>query len=143
MVILGGLFGAIAGVSGTLISGSAEKIPTGPVIVLCMSAIVLFSMLFAANRGLIWNWLRNLKSRRHLRAQAVLNDLNTLAMQHPNEERGHSSAVLRAMSTNPDGVSLALSQLKEQGYAQELAKDAWALTQAGSDEAGKTLEKEA
>src|SRR5688572_2756424 len=40
MVILGGFFGAIAGVSGTLISGSAAKIPTGPVIVLCMSVIV-------------------------------------------------------------------------------------------------------
>jgi manganese/zinc/iron transport system permease protein len=143
MVILGGLFGALAGVSGTLISGSAEKIPTGPVIVLCMSAIVLFSMLFAVNRGLVWNWFRNRKNRHHLRAQAVLSDLNTLAMQHPNQKRGHSSVVLRAMSTNPDGVSLALQQLKEQGYAQELAKDAWALTQAGLDEAGKSQEKEA
>ena len=47
------------------------------------------------------------------------------------------------MSANPDGVSLALSQLKEQGYAHELGKDAWALTQAGLDEAGKTEEKEA
>ncbi|MEN9563073.1 MAG: hypothetical protein RIR73_1317, partial [Chloroflexota bacterium] len=125
MIVLGGLFGAIAGVSGTLISGSAEKLPTGPVIVLCMSVIVLFSMLFATNRGLVWNWFRNLQNRRQLRAQAVLADLNTLAMQHPNEERGHSTAVLRAMSTNPEGVSLALSQLKEQGFAQELGKDAW------------------
>ncbi len=143
MVILGGLFGALAGVSGTLISGSAEKLPTGPVIVLCMSVIVMFSMLFATNRGLIWNWFRNLHNRRSLRAQAVLSDLNTLAMQHPNQERGHSSAVLRSMSTNPDGVSLALQQLKEKGLAQELGKDAWALTSAGLDEAGKTEEKEA
>ena len=143
MVILGGLFGALAGVSGTLISGSAEKLPTGPVIVLCMSVIVMFSMLFATNRGLVWNWFRNLHNRRSLRAQAVLSDLNTLAMQHPNQERGHSSAVLRSMSTNPDGVSLALQQLKEKGLAQELGKDAWALTSAGLDEAGKTEEKEA
>jgi len=143
MIFLGGLFGALAGVSGTLISGSMEKLPTGPVIVLCMSVIVLFSMLFATNRGLVWNWFRNLQNRRQLRAQAVLADLNTLAMQHPNQERGHSSAVLRAMSTNPEGVSLALSQLKEQGFAQELGKDAWALTQAGLDEASKNEEKEA
>jgi hypothetical protein len=84
-----------------------------------------------------------LHNRRSLRAQAVLSDLNTLAMQHPNQERGHSSAVLRSMSTNPDGVSLALQQLKEKGLAQELGKDAWALTSAGLDEAGKTEEKEA
>ncbi|MDP1545472.1 MAG: metal ABC transporter permease, partial [Anaerolineales bacterium] len=143
MVILGGLFGAIAGVSGTLISGSAERIPTGPVIVLCMSIIVVFSMLFAVNRGLVWNWLRSRTNRHQIRAQAVLANLHTLAMQHPNEQHGHSSAVLRAMSANPDGVSLALQQLKEQGHAQELSKDAWALTKAGLDEAGKSQEKEA
>lgn len=137
MVILGGFFGAVSGVSGTLISGSMERLPTGPVIVLCVSGIVLFSMLFATNRGLVWNWFRNLQNRRQLRARAVLADLNTLAMQHPDEERGHSSAVLRAMSPNPDGVSLALKRLKEQGFAQELSKDSWALTKAGSDEAGK------
>jgi len=137
MVILGGLFGALSGVSGTLISGSMERLPTGPVIVLCVSVIVLFSMLFATNRGLVWNWFRNLQNRRQLRAQAVLADLSTLAMQHPDEERGHSSAVLRAMSPNPDGVSLALKRLEEQGYARELSKDSWALTQSGQDEAGK------
>jgi manganese/zinc/iron transport system permease protein len=143
MVILGGFFGALSGVSGTLISGSMERLPTGPVIVLCVSVIVLFSMLFATNRGLVWNWFRNLQNRRQLRAQAVLADLNTLAMQHPDEERGHSSAVLRAMSPNPNGVSLALKRLKERGFAQELSKDSWALTQSGLDEAGKTEKKEA
>ena len=104
MVILGGLFGALAGVSGTLISSATEKLPTGPVIVLCISVIVLLSMLFATNRGLLWNWIRSQQNRHRLRARAVLADLNTLAMQHPDQEHGHSTAVLRAMSTNPEGV---------------------------------------
>jgi manganese/zinc/iron transport system permease protein len=143
MVVLGGFFGAIAGVSGTLISGSAAKIPTGPVIVLCMSVIVFFSMLFAPNRGLVLNWFRSRANRHSLRTQTVLADLNTLALQHPNEERGHSIAVLRSMNANPEGVSLILSQLKDQGHAQELSKDAWALTQSGHAEADKTLKKEA
>ncbi len=137
MVLLGGFFGALSGVAGALISSSAERLPTGPVIVLCISVIVLFSMTFAPNRGLIWNWLRTLQNRRKLRARAVLADLNTLAMQHPNEERGHSLAALRAMSPHPEGVSLALKRLREQGLARELSKDVWALTQAGLDEAGK------
>lgn len=143
MVVLGGFFGALSGVAGTLISGSAEKLPTGPVIVLCISVIVLFSMLFAANRGLVWNWFRSLQNSRSLRARAVLADLNTLAMQHPDEQHGHSSAVLRAMSPNPDGVSHALKRLKERGLARETSKDVWALTQAGLDEAGRMSKKEA
>ena len=142
MVILGGLFGALAGVSGTLISSSAEKLPTGPVIVLCISVIVLFSMLFAPNRGLLWNWMRAQQNRRRLRARAVLADLNTLAMQHPDQEHGHATAVLRAMSTNPEGVSHALHQLQERGHAREVSHDVWALTDAGLTQAKKNSRQE-
>jgi manganese/zinc/iron transport system permease protein len=137
MVLLGGLFGALAGVGGTLISSSAEKLPTGPVIVLCISVIVLFSMLFATNRGLVWNWIRSRQNRHKLRARAVLADLNTLAMQHPDQEHGHSLAVLRAMSPNPDGVSHALHQLEERGHAREMLHDVWALTDEGLLQAKK------
>jgi manganese/zinc/iron transport system permease protein len=142
MIILGGLFGAGAGVSGTLISSSAERLPTGPLIVLCMSVIVLFSMLFATNRGLLWNWIRSQQSGRKLRARAVLADLNTLAMQHPHEAHGHSIAVLRTMSVNPDGVSHALRQLKERGHAYEVSRDAWALTDEGLAEASQNAKNE-
>jgi manganese/zinc/iron transport system permease protein len=142
MVLLGGLFGALAGVSGTLISSSAERLPTGPVIVLCISVIVLFSMLFATNRGLLWNWIRARQNRHKLRARAVLADLNTLAMQHPDQAHGHSTAVLRAMSTNPEGVSYALQQLQERGHAQELSHDVWALTDEGLVQAQKNSTQE-
>ena len=131
MILLGGLFGAVAGIGGTLISSSAEHLPTGPVIVLCMSVIVLFSMLFATNRGLLWNWIRSQQNRHKLRARAVLADLNALAMQHPDAAHGHSIAVLRTMSTNPSGVSHALQQLRERGHAYEVSPDVWALTDEG------------
>jgi manganese/zinc/iron transport system permease protein len=137
MVVLGGLFGALAGVSGTLISGSAERLPTGPVIVLCVSTLVLLSILFATNRGLLWNWIRSQRNRRTLRARAVLADLSTLARQHPDQEHGHSVAVLRAMSPNPNGVSHALAQLKERGHAREVSQGLWALTEAGQQTADK------
>ena len=51
MVVLSGLFGAAAGVAGTAISGLASGLSTGPVIVLCISAIVAFSLLFAPRAG--------------------------------------------------------------------------------------------
>ena len=47
----GGAVGAalaqLAGVAGTVISSLASGLSTGPVIVLCISAIVVFSLLFA------------------------------------------------------------------------------------------------
>jgi manganese/zinc/iron transport system permease protein len=142
MVIFGGLFGALSGISGTVISSVAERLPTGPVIVLCVSAIALFSMLFATSRGLLWNWMRSYQNRRKLRARAVLADLNTLASQHPDQEHGHSVAVLRAMSTNPDGVSHALAQLKERGHAREMSHDVWSLTEEGLAQASRNLKDE-
>jgi manganese/zinc/iron transport system permease protein len=142
MILLGGLFGALSGVSGTLISSSGERLPTGPVIVLCVSAIVLFSMLFASNRGLVWSWIRSRRNRHKLRARAVLADLNTLASQHPDPDHGHSIAVLRAMSVNPDGVPYALKQLKERGHAREVSHDVWALTDEGLAQARQNGKEE-
>lgn len=54
MVVLSSGFGALAGVGGAMISSLARGLSTGPLIVLCISAIALISILFAPNRGLVW-----------------------------------------------------------------------------------------
>jgi manganese/zinc/iron transport system permease protein len=58
MIVLAAVFGALAGVSGALISISANRIPTGPTIVLSLTAIVAVSLLLAPERGLVWAWRR-------------------------------------------------------------------------------------
>jgi manganese/zinc/iron transport system permease protein len=57
MVALAALFGAAAGLAGALISLSAENIPTGPVTILSLTLIVVFSLLLAPARGLVWRRL--------------------------------------------------------------------------------------
>lgn len=58
MVLLSGAFGAAAGVIGAVISVSARQVPTGPMIVLCATAFVVVSLLFAPERGLVWDAVR-------------------------------------------------------------------------------------
>lgn len=65
VVLLAGIFGALAGIVGTvgshLISYEIPRdrsVPTGPTIVLCASALVLFSLMFGAARGWVWQVLR-------------------------------------------------------------------------------------
>lgn len=53
MVFLASFFACLAGVAGTTISSLISKMPTGPVIVVCLSVIILISILFAPHRGLI------------------------------------------------------------------------------------------
>ena len=53
MVILSAIFGAIAGIVGTIISSLTTNLPTGPIIVVCITSIAIFSLLFAPKRGVI------------------------------------------------------------------------------------------
>ena len=70
MMLLAACFGALAGVSGTIISSAASRIPTGPTIVLCGTVVVGFSIAFASNRGLLWDWIRQKRNRRNLKMTA-------------------------------------------------------------------------
>jgi manganese/zinc/iron transport system permease protein len=72
MVVLSAVFGALAGISGATIGASETNLPTGPVIVVCVSAIVVFSLCFAPNRGLLWAWFARRRKRHELvRAMAA------------------------------------------------------------------------
>lgn len=53
MVSLAGVFGMVSAIIGTLISSMYVQIPTGPSIVVVLSVIILISLLFAPNRGLL------------------------------------------------------------------------------------------
>jgi manganese/zinc/iron transport system permease protein len=58
MVLLSASFGALSGVAGTFLSDALSEpgrgVPTGPTIVLCATALVVISLLFAPRRGLVW-----------------------------------------------------------------------------------------
>lgn len=65
VVILAGLFGALAGVGGTLSSHllsyqfpKAGSVPTGPTIVLCATGMVLLSLALGTARGWVWQLAR-------------------------------------------------------------------------------------
>lgn len=65
VVALAGLFGALAGVCGTVASHllsyqfpKAGSVPTGPTVVLCATALVLFSLAFGTARGWVWQLTR-------------------------------------------------------------------------------------
>ncbi|MFT4006943.1 MAG: iron chelate uptake ABC transporter family permease subunit [Lacrimispora sp.] len=63
MVTLSALFGAVSGIMGTAASSLMPKLPTGPAIVVCVSAIVLVSVLFAPGRGVLYRIYQRRKNR--------------------------------------------------------------------------------
>ncbi len=92
MVTLAGLFGMLAGIIGSVISATARGLSTGPTVVLVVSSIVVFSLLFAPNRGMFWNWLRQQRNRRRMQAAKLRGE--TVAGVPAIEESNHARSTI-------------------------------------------------
>ncbi len=115
MIGLSALFGARAGVSGALISAPRENLPTGPLVVLSMSAILLVSLFFAPLRGLVWDWARTRQNRRRVRLERLLLDAHVL--------HAHGTLTPQTLAERrrePVAVALQnLEALRSLGWVQE------------------------
>ena len=131
MVPLAALFGAMSGVGGAMISSTGGGLSTGPVIVLFISSIAFFSILFAPNRGLLWNWIRQRRNRRRLQLDTVLTDLYRLATQHDDPTHAHSIEVLNAMNPTYGGIKHSLNTLSNRHFVRQVGPNEWSLTQMG------------
>jgi manganese/zinc/iron transport system permease protein len=79
MVWLAGVFGALSGAVGTLMSGALEGMPTGPVIVLAATLVFLVSLVFAPRRGLLAKAVRLLVLRARVGREHALRAFYELA----------------------------------------------------------------
>lgn len=80
MVVLSGIFGAMSGFAGTLISASGNNLPTGPLSVLSATALFIFSVVFAPQRGLLAKIFQRRTAKNRVRHEQM-------ALQMKREER--------------------------------------------------------
>ncbi|HYO87480.1 MAG TPA: metal ABC transporter permease [Candidatus Limnocylindrales bacterium] len=137
MMALASGFGALAGLIGALISSTTAGLPTGPVIVLVASVIVLISLMLAPERGLIWTWLRRRRTDQRFHEEAVLEALLVMAQHHTSTAHPHSLASIRAYAG--PGTSKALDALERRGDVAR-SSAGWALTAKGAEAARPIVE---
>jgi len=142
MIVLSGFIGAVSGVGGAVASSMVPSLPTGPTIVLIVSCIVFFSLLFAPNRGLVFRRVREWRAGKMLRVDAVLVDLYTLASQHTSAEHPHSERVLDVMSTISGPARKTLVLLKDLELARQIDSTHWSLTPSGVSRAESVIERQ-
>ncbi len=134
MVLLSALFGAIAGVVGTIMSSLISKLPTGPMIVIVISIIVIISLAFAPNRGLVWRYIRNKKNQREINEDQVLMNLYNLALNHDNINHSHDILTIKPKATSSKSLKRVTDKL-ESLQNRELAKkdyfNKWSITNEG------------
>ncbi len=143
MVVLAAAIGVTCGIAGAVTSSLVPRLPTGPTIVVFLSAAVLMSLLAAPERGVVWRWARLGRLRRAPQLDPVLMHLYALSLQHADDpEHGHSLAVLRTMSARDTDVRGALRGLEERGLARQTADSVWAPTELGRRHARRELERQ-
>lgn len=143
MVLLAALFGMLSGVAGALISTTGRGLATGPLIILCVSALVLVSILLAPGRGIVWEQFRHWKDRRDLSATQVLTSLYRLATSHNDPAYPCEQGMIDTY--HGLGTRRALARLLERGLVRQTAHMPtegvhWELTPAGFEQARRVLE---
>lgn len=145
MVILAALIGGFSGAAGSIVSALGSHLPTGPVIVLILTAFVILSILFGPQRGVISRVLQALRNRQSFAQDRLLTVLYRLAVSHGQLDYAHAEKTLILMETEAGSVRQGLRALKMRGLASEQGHKEWALTKDGIEMAkhlvdgGKTV----
>lgn len=135
MIFLAGVFGGVSGIVGTLISSSIGKMPTGPAIVIVISIIVIISIVFAPNRGLLWKKIRDYRNKKEIGEDSILINLYLLALNHKHSQHSHPIDTINplAFKSKSDIKRLenTLKELAQEGYVVQEYFDHWAITEKG------------
>lgn len=138
MTLLAAVFGVASGVIGAVISALGPGLATGPLIVLSASAIVLVSLAFAPERGLLWEQIARARDRRRLRGWQVLTTLLRLAQAHRDPEYPAEQGMLDSYFRHR--TRRVLDRLRRRGFVAPAAHVSgegrhWVLTPDGLAEA--------
>ena len=138
MVLLSALFGAMAGMAGAVTSSIIPNLPTGPTIVVYISTLVMISLIFAPNRGLLWDWIRSYKNRKEIVTTSMLKNLLLFSEINTDPFHPHDIAALNAIGRG--AINKTMIDLTKKGWATQYPDSKWALTPKGLTEA-KSLTK--
>lgn len=134
MIVLAGVFGAFAGATGAIISSVDVGLPTGPLIIVVATILVLLSLFFAPERGLVWTWFKQAEDRKRFAATYILRDLYSHALQHDNlTEPMLENTLIRVRG---DVATVGIHELASHDLIHKQS-EAWILTQDGVQAAKK------
>ncbi len=136
MVILAALIAAVSGMTGVALSAGFENVPTGPAVIVCVSVIAFFSVLFSPN-GFFTLRFKDARSRREIKKDYVLKVLHDLALEHDDPGYAHSERLLALGSEKGFNVKKSLWELQTAGYVEKAGEENWRLTSNGIREVRK------
>ena len=141
MLAISGAFGALAAITGSLISYTAPKMPTGPWMVVASSALLFVSMIVAPKYGGYSRWRRHRRQSNRIEEEHVIKAIWLLHERAP-AKTGYSIAELSERQyMKADRLPSVLKRLVRKGWIkpQENEVDRWRLAKPGRDEARRLV----
>lgn len=139
MLIISAVFGSLSGVAGCIISIVAPGMPTGPWIVVVLTGIAAFSILFAPKKGLL---ARNRKKRinqNKINRENILKIFYRIGEEKSDFQRARNNEeITNWRNFNAKQLESGLQQLKKLRFIEGRKND-YLLTEAGVAEARRIV----
>ncbi len=139
MVLLAAFFGMMASISGAMLSSSIDKLPTGPSIVCLITVLFLLSLLFAPQRGMVWQAIRRRTHHGEIAMARLLEELYWLARNHDSLDHYHELQLLQAV--NRQKIDGYVSIMRRNHWIELSGTGGIRLTQAGFSHAEEVREE--
>jgi len=140
MLVLAGVFGALAGSSGVVMSTLAPRMPTGPWIVMAITFVFAVSLLISPQRGMLSLWLRHRKQKNKIQKENIL-----LTFARYAEEGFYQFSLDQLRSIRNYNVRRALYLLRNLQKENLLLlgdlPETWVFTQSGKERAFALLRR--
>lgn len=131
MTFIAAMIGAFSGLAGAFVSYAAPKMPTGPWIVIIVSAIALISFFFAPAKGIVSKQLALRRLKASLLEENLLKELYHLTERGASKYEMISLNILKLQRHFPnDKLIPALKRLKNKSMVKEQS-GSWSLTEEG------------
>lgn len=139
MVLLSALLGAISGVAGAYFSTLAPRMPTGPWMVIAVTAVFVVSMLFAPRKGIVSRLTTFWGLRGRTLTEHILKTFYNLGESAKDWSPPRSvSQLSEARHFTGNALARGLRKLKRQGFVEE-ASGGFKLTPDGLKQAGRLV----
>lgn len=135
LLILAVIFSVFCGITGAYISFTKTAMPTGPWVVVILSAITLFSIAAAPKRGIISRYLIRKRNQRKVNDENILKTI--FKLNHLQTSAASESFKLfdltEARSFDTSELNSSLNRLQKRGLIQKQEEN-FILTDAGKNE---------
>jgi manganese/zinc/iron transport system permease protein len=139
MVLISGIFGALAGIFGAWISFLAPSMPTGPWIVVFLSTIAFFSAFFAPG-GVFARYRLQIANAKKIRAENIIKSFFLLQESAAYKDCSINFETLQQSCNIPThDLTLGLKYLRRKGLVALSGKSLWQLTPTGAQESRRVV----